>query len=42
MRKYSFAGAVGLAAALVSCQAMAGKDLDTIKARGAQIGRAHV
>ena len=37
MRKYSFAGAIGLAAALVSGQAMAGKDLDTIKSRGALI-----
>ena len=37
MRKYSLAGAIGLAAALVSGQAMAGKDLDTIKARGALI-----
>jgi general L-amino acid transport system substrate-binding protein len=34
MGKYSFAGAVGLAAALVSGHAMAGKDLDAIKARG--------
>src|SRR5476651_1563439 len=37
MRKYSLAGAIGLAAALVSGHAMAGKDLDTIKARGALI-----
>ena len=37
MRKYSLAGAIGLTAALVSGQAMAGKDLDTIKARGALI-----
>ena len=37
MRKYSLAGAIGMAAALVSGQAMAGKDLDTIKARGALI-----
>jgi len=37
MRKYSLAGAIGLAAALASGQAMAGKDLDTIKARGALI-----
>src|SRR5471030_1335664 len=37
MGKYSLAGAIGLAAALVSGHAMAGKDLDTIKARGALI-----
>ncbi len=37
MHKYSLAGAVGLAAALVSGHAMAGKDLDAIKARGALI-----
>ncbi len=37
MRKYSLAGAIGVAAALVSGQAMAGKDLDTIKARGSLI-----
>src|SRR5471030_3202721 len=37
MGKYSLAGAIGLAAALASGQAMAGKDLDTIKARGALI-----
>ncbi len=37
MRKYSLAGAIGMAAALVSGQALAGKDLDTIKARGALI-----
>jgi general L-amino acid transport system substrate-binding protein len=37
MGKYSLAGAIGLAAALVSGQAMAGKDLDAIKARGSLI-----
>jgi general L-amino acid transport system substrate-binding protein len=37
MRKYSLAGAIGLAAALMSGHAMAGKDLDAIKARGALI-----
>jgi general L-amino acid transport system substrate-binding protein len=37
MGRYSLAGAIGLAAALVSGQAMAGKDLDTIKARGTLI-----
>src|SRR5471030_810458 len=37
MSKYSLAGAIGLAAAMVSGHAMAGKDLDTIKARGALI-----
>jgi len=37
MHKYSLAGAIGVAAALVSGQAMAGKDLDTIKARGSLI-----
>jgi general L-amino acid transport system substrate-binding protein len=37
MHKYSLAGAVGLAAALVSGHAMAGKDLDAIKGRGALI-----
>ena len=34
MGKYSVAGALGLAAILASGQAMAGKDLDAIKARG--------
>ncbi len=34
MDKYSWAGAIGLVAALASSQAMAGKDLDAIKARG--------
>jgi general L-amino acid transport system substrate-binding protein len=37
MGKYSLAGAVGLAAALVSGHAMAGKDLDAVKARGALV-----
>ena len=37
MGKYSLAGAIGLAAALASGHAMAGKDLDAIKARGALI-----
>jgi general L-amino acid transport system substrate-binding protein len=37
MHKHSLAGAIGLAAALVSGHAMAGKDLDAIKARGALI-----
>ncbi|MBS0541734.1 MAG: amino acid ABC transporter substrate-binding protein, partial [Proteobacteria bacterium] len=34
MSKYVWAGALGLVAALASGQAMAGKDLDAIKARG--------
>jgi general L-amino acid transport system substrate-binding protein len=37
MGKYSLAGAVGVVAALISGHAMAGKDLDAIKARGALI-----
>ena len=37
MGKYSLAGVVGLAAALVSGHAMAGKDLDAVKARGALV-----
>jgi general L-amino acid transport system substrate-binding protein len=37
MGKYSLAGAVGVVAALISGQAMAGKDLDAIKARGTLI-----
>jgi general L-amino acid transport system substrate-binding protein len=37
MRKVSLALAVGIAAALVSNSAMAGKDLDAIKARGALV-----
>jgi general L-amino acid transport system substrate-binding protein len=37
MGKYSLAGAVGVAAALISGHAMAGKDLDAVKARGALI-----
>src|SRR4249920_3087273 len=37
MRKYSLAAAAGVAAILASGSAMAGKDLDTIKARGALI-----
>jgi general L-amino acid transport system substrate-binding protein len=34
MGKYAFASAIGVAAVLLSGHAMAGKDLDTIKARG--------
>jgi general L-amino acid transport system substrate-binding protein len=37
MGKYSLAGAVGVVAALISGHAMAGKDLDAIKARGTLI-----
>jgi general L-amino acid transport system substrate-binding protein len=37
MCKYSLAGAIALVAALISGQAMAGKDLDTIKARGSLV-----
>ena len=37
MRNFSAAAAIGLAAIFVSGSAMAGKDLDAIKARGAVI-----
>jgi general L-amino acid transport system substrate-binding protein len=37
MGRYSLAGAVGVVAALISGHAMAGKDLDAIKARGVLI-----